>query len=101
MIFYEKVSYLCCKNSFFVASDIDGFCPFIGGGKLCKTDLSPYDGIFYSGPLFWERVTWEQKNVSMMKKMKAGLSFLSQFFYILTFFYKYVFFPLLNKIHYV
>ena len=35
-----------------------------------------------------------------MKKMKADLSFLSQLFYILTFFYKYVFFPLLNKINY-
>ena len=100
MIFYEKVSYLCCKNSFFVAGNICGFCFCIGRGKLCKTDLSPYDGIFYSSPLFWERVTWEQKNVSMMKKMKADLSFLSQLFYILTFFYKYVFFPLLNKINY-
>lgn len=36
-----------------------------------------------------------------MKKMKADLSFLGQLFYILTFFYKYVFFPLLNKINYV
>lgn len=52
MIFYEKVSYLCCKNSFFVAGNICGFCFCVGRGKLCKTDLSPYDGIFYSGPLF-------------------------------------------------
>lgn len=101
MIFYEKVSYLCCKNSFFVAGNICGFCFCVGRGKLCKANLSPYDGIFYSSPLFWERVTWEQKNVSMMKKMKADLSFLSQLFYILTFFYKYVFFLLLNKINYV
>jgi len=56
---------------------------------------------FFIAVLCFERVTWEQKNVSMMKKMKADLSFLSQLFYILTFFYKYVFFPLLNKINYV
>ena len=36
-----------------------------------------------------------------MKKMKADLSFLSQLFLYLDFFYKYVFFPLLNKINYV
>ena len=35
------------------------------------------------------------------KRKEAGLSLLNQFFYILTFFYKYVFFPLLNKINYV
>ena len=86
MIFYEKVSYLCCKNSFFVAGNICCFCFCVGRGKLCKVNLSPYDGIFYSSPLFWERVTWEQKNVSMMKKMKADLSFLSQLFLYLDFF---------------
>ena len=52
MIFYEKVSYLCCKNSFFVAGNICGFCFCVGRGKLCKANLSPYDGIFYSSPLF-------------------------------------------------
>lgn len=56
---------------------------------------------FFIAVLCFEREWLEnKKNVSRMKKMKADLSFLSQLFYILTFFYKYVFFPLLNKINY-
>ena len=82
MIFYEKVSYLCCKNSFFVAGNICGFCFCVGRGKLCKANLSPYDGIFYSSPLFWERVTWEQKNVSMIEKNEGWFKFLKSAFFI-------------------
>ena len=52
MIFYEKVSYLCCKNSFFAAGDIAGFYPFIGGRKLYKSNLCTYDRIFYRSSLF-------------------------------------------------
>ena len=52
MIFYEKVSYLCCKNSFFAAGDIAGFCFCFGRGKLCEANLSTYDGIFYRSSLF-------------------------------------------------
>ena len=35
------------------------------------------------------------------KRKEVDLSFLSQLFLYLDFFYKYVFFPLLNKINYV
>ena len=82
MIFYEKVSYLCCENSFFVAGNICGFCFCVGRGKLCKTDLSSYDGIFYSSPVFWESVTWEQKNVSMIEKNEGWFKFLKSAFFI-------------------
>ena len=85
MIFYEKVSYLCCKNSFFVAGNICCFCFCVGRGKLCKVNLSPYDGIFYSSPLFWEsdlrtkKCFNDEKNEGWFKFLKSAFLYLDFF----------------------